>query len=77
MKVSMESVLFLSDFNTSTEMFQTSVKIPNTKFHEDPSCRSLCSMQAGRQVDKWIAILKLMFPFYNYFVNTSTKWVTP
>jgi hypothetical protein len=47
MKVSMESVLFLSDFNISNKMFQISVKIPN-KFHVDPSCRSLCYMQAGR-----------------------------
>jgi len=28
--------------------FQISVKIPNMKFHVDPSCRSFCSMQTGR-----------------------------
>jgi hypothetical protein len=72
MKVSMESVLFLSEFNTSTEMFSNFSKNPE---HEIP-CRSIL-FHASRQVDKWTAILKLMLAFHNYFVNTSRNWVTP
>lgn len=52
-KVSMESVLFLLDFNTRTKKFQISVIIPNMRYHVDPTCRSLCSTRAGRWTNRY------------------------